>query len=45
MMSVLALLAGLSVTSEASAQQATRKPTTHKGTAKRSLVKKSAPVE
>lgn len=45
MMSVLALLAGLSVTTEASAQQATRKPTTHKGTAKRSLVKKSAPVE
>lgn len=45
MMSALVLLAGLAVTSEASAQQATRKPVTHKGTAKRSLVKKSAPVE
>jgi hypothetical protein len=45
MMSVLALAAGLAVTSDASAQQATRKATTHKGTAKRSLVKKSAPVQ
>ena len=45
MMSVLTLVAGLSVTHEASAQQATRKATTHKGTAKRSLVKKSAPVQ
>ena len=44
-MSVLALVAGLTVTSEASAQQATRKATTHKGTAKRSLVKQSAPVQ
>ncbi len=45
MMSVLTLVAGLAVTHEASAQQATRKATTHKGTAKRSLVKKSAPVQ
>jgi hypothetical protein len=45
MMSVLALAAGLAVTSDAGAQQATRKATTHKGTAKRSLVKKSAPVQ
>jgi len=44
-MSVLVMVAGLTVTHEASAQQATRKATTHKGTAKRSLVKKSAPVE
>jgi len=44
-MSVLVMVAGLTVTHEASAQQATRKATTHKGTTKRSLVKKSAPVE
>jgi hypothetical protein len=44
-MSVLVMVAGLAVTNEASAQQVTRKATTHKGTAKRSLVKKSAPVQ
>jgi hypothetical protein len=42
MMSVLVVVAGLATTHEASAQQATRKPVTHKGTAKRSLVKQSA---
>ena len=44
-MSVLALVVTFGVTPGASAQQTPRKPVTHKGTTKRSLVKHSAPVE
>ncbi len=40
-----ALIVTLGLAPDAHAQQTPRKPTTHKGSTKRSLVKKSAPVE
>lgn len=40
-----ALIVTLGLAPDAHAQQTPRKPTTHKGSSKRSLVKKSAPVE